>query len=86
MSQSLSFGLIGCGRIAQRHAKVLSELPGARLTAVCDVQPARAKAFGDQYGVPWFPSMDELLERARPDVVCVLTPSGDHAKPAVAAA
>jgi UDP-N-acetyl-2-amino-2-deoxyglucuronate dehydrogenase len=47
----LKFALIGCGRIAQRHAQLLAEghVAGASLAAVCDVLPERAAAFG---GVP----------------------------------
>ena len=84
--EDLRFGLIGCGRISPRHAKVLTELPGARLAAVCDTQPERARALAEAHGVPWFATYEEMLERAPLDVVCVLTPSGDHARPAIAAA
>lgn len=77
-----SFGLVGCGRIARKHAEILAgaHIAGARLGAVCDQDPDRARAFGKRHGVPWFTSIATMMSGA-PDlqVVCVLTPSGSHA-------
>ena len=49
----LRFGLIGCGRIAKRHADLLAggEIEGATLTAVCDIDAGPRAAFGERYGV-----------------------------------
>ncbi|MFP3454396.1 Gfo/Idh/MocA family oxidoreductase, partial [Bacillus sp. SIMBA_154] len=71
--------LVGCGRIAKRHAELLSGVVGgAQLVAVCDTDEARARSFGEKYGVAWFTDMDEMMAKASPDVVSVLTPSGMH--------
>lgn len=73
------FALVGCGRIAKRHAELLSGVvSGAKLVAVCDINADKARAFGEKYGVEWYQSMDEMMSRAQPDVVSVLTPSGMH--------
>jgi predicted dehydrogenase len=84
----LNFALIGCGRIAQRHADLLGtgQIAGARLVAVCDVRPERAKAFGAKYDVASFQSITDLLKMPGIDVVSVLTPSGLHAEPTLAVA
>lgn len=75
------FALVGCGRIAKRHAELLSGVVvGARLVAVCDVDSEKARAVGERYGVAWYQSMDEMMLHAQPDVVSVLTPSGMHCK------
>jgi len=81
----IRFALIGCGRIAKRHAELLGsgQIAGARLSAVCDVVPERAQQFGAKFGVPAFTSIDEMLKRTEADVVSVLTPSGMHAQHAV---
>lgn len=78
----LKFALVGCGRIATRHADVLSGglLSGAKLVAVCDVKPNRSFATGKKYGVPWFEDMHEMIESVETDVVVVLTESGNHAQ------
>ena len=80
------FGLIGCGKIAQRFAQVLAKLPGAVLAGVASRTPDGARAFGERHGVPWFASAGDLLAQAGVQVACVLTPSGAHADAAVAAA
>ena len=83
-----NFALLGCGRIAKRHAELLAsgKIPGARLAAVCDIKASAADAFAAQYGVPAFYTINELLSLREIDVVSVLTPSGLHAEHAIAAA
>ncbi|MEW6664782.1 MAG: Gfo/Idh/MocA family oxidoreductase [Thermodesulfobacteriota bacterium] len=76
----LKFALIGCGRIAKRHIEVLKSLDSAELVAVCDVVAERARVVGERNGVRWYVSAEEMLERETPDVVNVLTPSGNHAE------
>lgn len=79
----LRFALIGCGRIAPKHAGNLTEglINDAKLAAVCDSKPERAKAFGDKYKVPYFTDMHVMMKEMGKDidVLTVLTPSGDHA-------
>lgn len=78
----LSFGLIGCGRIAKRHSDLLGhgQIQGARLGAVCDIVPERARAMGETFGVPWFTDVHTMMKGAELDAVSVLTPSGSHAQ------
>jgi len=74
--------LVGCGRIAQRHAELLGrgQIAGAKLAAVCDIVPAKAKALGEKYGVPHYTDMLEMMAKVPADAVSVLTESGNHAK------
>jgi UDP-N-acetyl-2-amino-2-deoxyglucuronate dehydrogenase len=80
----LTFALLGCGRIAQRHAALLGsgQIPGARLGPVCDVDEARAKVIGERYGVPYYTDLEVMMSRegAGLDAVAILTPSGLHAQ------
>ena len=77
----LRFALVGCGRIAKRHAALLGsgEIDGAELAAVCDVVPERAEALAEPYRVPWYVDMERMMAAERIDVVTVLTESGRHA-------
>ena len=81
---SLGFALVGCGRIAQKHAKILAagEIEGGRLAAVCDTQPQRAEKLAREYGVPSFTDMHRMMRELndRIDVVTILTESGMHAQ------
>lgn len=78
----LRFCLLGCGRIAKRHSDLLGQnvIEGAQLAAVCDIKPEKARQIGEQFGVPWFTDMHEMMVQIRPDVVSILTESGNHAR------
>lgn len=81
----INFAIVGCGRIAKRHAELLGsgQIAGARLVAVCDTDPGRADAFATRYGVPGFVSLPDMLAHRGIDAVSVLTPSGMHAQHAI---
>jgi len=84
MTDQLRFALVGCGRISDRHAGLLSgELKNARLVAVCDTIATKAEKTGKKYKVPWYTSYDEMLNQVEVDVVTLLTESGNHAHQAV---
>jgi predicted dehydrogenase len=70
--------LVGCGRISPRHIEVVSELEEAELVGVTDIDSSRATSRVSERGVTIYGTLDEMLEKARPEVVSVLTPSGDH--------
>jgi UDP-N-acetyl-2-amino-2-deoxyglucuronate dehydrogenase len=84
----LSFGIVGCGRIAKRHTDLLGnrQIAGAELAAVCDTDLARAKAVGEQFGVPYFADLHGMMKTTELDAVSVLTPSGSHAANVIALA
>ncbi len=83
MPDTLRFGLIGCGRVAPRHAQSLRDLPGARLVAVADIKESRALRFAGEYGAETHTDYRALLDRADVDVVSICTPSGLHARMAM---
>ncbi len=80
----LGVALLGCGRIAKRHAELLSsgEIDGARLVCVCDIDRTRAESFGKKYNVPYFVSLEEMMQECGEQInlVSILTPSGQHAQ------
>src|ERR1700676_3088642 len=84
MSNGYKFGIVECGRIAQRHAEHIGKF--GILSAVCDSDPSKAKSLAEKYSVPWFTSLEEMLA-AVPDleVVSVCTPNGLHAEHSIRA-
>jgi len=78
----IKFALIGCGRIAKRHSELLGlgQIKGASLVAVCDTQEHKAKKIGDQFSIPYYEDMDDMMLKEDIDVVSILTESGNHAK------
>ncbi|BEL04446.1 Gfo/Idh/MocA family oxidoreductase [Actinoplanes sichuanensis] len=72
--------VVGTGAIANAHAEALRAL-GSRisLTAVVDVDPARARAFADAWEVPTVaPNLPTLLATGDVDLVHVCTPPSTH--------
>jgi UDP-N-acetyl-2-amino-2-deoxyglucuronate dehydrogenase len=84
----LKFGLVGCGRISKRHAELLGhgEIANAKLAAVCDIVPEKAQKIADQFSVPAFQDMHDMMKTVDLDVVVVLTESGNHAEHVIALA
>ena len=78
MKNHLSFAIIGCGKIGSRHAEHIHRM--ANLAAVCDINPEKAKELADQYSVPFFLSVQDMLAQCKADVVAVCTPNGLHAE------
>lgn len=78
----LNIALVGCGRIAVRHSQLLGleQIEGARLCAVCDIVEEKAQKIGTEYDVPYFTDMHEMMQTQKPEVVVILTESGNHAR------
>ncbi len=83
MTDELRCGLIGCGRVAPRHAESIASLPGARLVAVADIREDRAERFAARQGAEGHTDYHALLARPDIDVVNICAPSGLHAQMAV---
>lgn len=73
----LKFAIIGCGKIAARHAAEAARL--GDLVAVCDIEPEKARTLAATYGARAFDSATALFSSGiRPDVTAVCTPNGLH--------
>jgi predicted dehydrogenase len=80
----LKFAIIGCGRIADRHAVQISRL--GYLKAVCDNVGSRAISLGHKYDSKIYSDYDELLRNENDlDVIAVCTPNGLHAEHSIKA-
>lgn len=79
---SIKFGIIGCGRIAQRHAMHIDKL--GQLVAVADIVRDKAEALASEYGCQSYMDIDTMLSNHTDiDVVSICTPNGLHAKQAI---
>ncbi len=79
----VKFAIIGCGNIAQRHARHISKT--GKLQAVCDILSQRARDLADQYNCRPFDNLSDLLRSApEVDVVAICTPNGLHAEHTIA--
>ena len=81
-TMSVSFGILGCGSIAQRHGQHVKNHPEARLVAAFDARMERATALCEKWGGVAETTLEGFL--ARPiDVISICTPNGLHADHAV---
>lgn len=84
MSSKIKFGLVGCGRIAQRHAEHINNK--GKLVAICDTVKEKADQMGLKYEANAYYDLDELLREEKGiDVVSVCSPNGLHAEHALKA-
>ena len=79
----ISVGVIGIGHIGTAHAALIykGEVPGLRLAAVCDVDPARLSyAESELPGASVFDDWRKLINSGEVDAVIVATPHPLHAE------
>jgi len=79
MNPDLKFAIVGCGKIAPRHAAETAK--HGQLVAVCDIVADRANALAKSFNaIPCY-SLDELLKKEKAiDVIAICTPNGRHAE------
>ncbi len=78
-NQPIRFAIIGCGRIAQRHAEHIHNT--GKLVAVCDIVQEKAVALASKYTANTYTSAEELLQKEKDiDVVSICSPNGLHAQ------
>lgn len=84
-NKKIKFAVIGCGHIGKRHAAIISNNSTCELVALCDIQEKKDLKI-DQYEVPFFRSIEELLTAGIEfDVLAIATPNGYHEQHALQA-
>jgi predicted dehydrogenase len=81
MSEPTKLGVIGCGFFARNHLFSWKDLraQGVELTAVCDVDAAKAKAAAEEFGAPrWYDSAETMFAAERLDLVDIVTQVRSH--------
>lgn len=84
---TVRFGIVGCGRIAERHVQTIAALQGAELVAVSDIMEERMKLMEYLYRrhkssnstVKKYKQYREMLFDPKIDVICITTMAGLHA-------
>jgi predicted dehydrogenase len=75
----LNIGIVGCGKIADGHIEEIQKLGGARVLAVCDLEPILAEQLAVRYSVPHrYTDFDRMLSDHRLDVIHIATPPHSH--------
>jgi predicted dehydrogenase len=80
----LRFAIVGAGVWGETHAYLYKEHPGVEVTAVCDLNIARARELATKFDVPnVFADHREMLKQAPIDAVAIVTPDFAHGEIAV---
>lgn len=82
----LRIGLVGYGVIGVFHMDLWEKVAGAKVVAVCDLLPERAKEAAEKFGAEAYTDYADMLERGQLDAVDICTPSGLHAEQGIMAA
>jgi predicted dehydrogenase len=77
---NINFAIVGCGRIAQRHAEHIKNTKSCELIACCDIVPEKAQNLGDKYNATVYYSIEQLLNDENIDIISVCSPNGLHAE------
>jgi UDP-N-acetyl-2-amino-2-deoxyglucuronate dehydrogenase len=84
--KKIKFAVAGSGHIGKRHAEMIRRNVEAELVAMCDVQGKDSLKLAEFSDVPFFNSVDEMLDAGLDiDVVSVCTPNGLHASHSIKA-
>jgi predicted dehydrogenase len=80
MAKPVRVAMVGCGFFAQNHLHSWKSLApqGAELVAVCDSDPAKAKAASEKFGAPAFTSAEKMLNETKPELVDIATRMDNH--------
>jgi predicted dehydrogenase len=70
--------VIGLGAMGRNHVRLLSELPGADLIAVCDQDAGAVDAASRKYGIKGYRSWRDMLEGEHIDAAVVAVPTRGH--------
>lgn len=82
---TIRFGIVGCGYIANRHARHIVDHPSAELIAAYDLDAEKGQRYAREYGAACAPSLEELVSNPSIDILTVCTPNGNHHEIAIQA-
>ncbi len=71
-------GIVGCGGIAQVHARVLNDLETVEFAACADIRFERAQKMAEAYGVTPYGSLSAMLDGEKLDAIHLCTPHYLH--------
>jgi len=71
-------GVIGCGKIAEKHLQAYKKLEGVQVT-VTDIVP-KGQVIARNYGVGWHDNPEELISKGDIDAVDICVPTPSHAR------
>lgn len=81
-----NIAILGCGKVAQLHAKAIKNLPNAKLAGVWSRSSNSSFQFAEEYKTKSFIDIGMMIESESIDLAIVCTPHPFHRSPAIEAA
>lgn len=77
--------IVGCGTIAEVHAKSLEQVKGCKIIAFSDIKKDRAEYYADRFWGKAYKDFTTMLNEEEPDVLHICTPHYLHVPMAITA-
>lgn len=75
----LKVAIVGCGKIADSHAEQIEHISGCEMVGVYDPEPLMARQLFERFPIKaYFSNVEELLDKAKPDVIHITSPPQSH--------
>ena len=82
--REVKLSVVGLGRFGRLHARVLSELPGCRVSALCEIEVPTLESCGKEYGVEaLYTDLEAMLGSEDLDAVDLVTDEPAHGSQAM---
>jgi UDP-N-acetyl-2-amino-2-deoxyglucuronate dehydrogenase len=75
----IKLGLVGCGRISDKHFESIAQIENAEIIACCDIIEERAIIAKEKHNISkYYTDYSKMLDSEKMDAVIICTPSGLH--------
>lgn len=75
---NIKVGVIGVGHLGMHHARVYTEILGAQLVGIVDINEERAHTIADPLGVAAFSDIEYFIRQTKPDALSIVVPTTSH--------
>ncbi|MDR3255722.1 MAG: Gfo/Idh/MocA family oxidoreductase [Synergistaceae bacterium] len=75
---AIRVGVVGVGHLGVHHARVYTEILGAKLVGVVDLDEGRVHEVAENLGTPAYTDLDRFLDETKPDALSIVVPTVRH--------
>ncbi|MFC2061244.1 Gfo/Idh/MocA family oxidoreductase [Elusimicrobiota bacterium] len=76
MSEGVKVGVVGVGHLGRHHARIYSELPGAELAGISDIDEKTGIKLAQKYNTEFYREHKDLINKVQ--AVSIATPTETH--------
>lgn len=77
-AQKVKVALIGAGGWGQQHGRIFAARQDVDFCAVVGRNPKKTRARAEQYGIPYYVNIMEMIEKEQPDLISLCLPNEGH--------